>query len=81
RPWPASATHGRNPPENGLPPWIRGSPPAVAVGRSRSRFEPPDRSLRAPGRLWLVRDTRHGEKPKDLQRRLKRFRQQRPGGL
>ncbi len=32
-------------------------------------------------RLWLVRDTRHGEKPKDLQRRLQRFREQRPGGL
>jgi hypothetical protein len=35
----------------------------------------------APCRLWLVRDTRHGEKPKDIQRRLQRFREQRPGGL
>lgn len=26
--------------------------------------------------LWLVRDTRHGEKPRDLQRRLQRFREQ-----
>ena len=31
--------------------------------------------------LYLVRDTRKGEKPQDLQRRLKRFREQRPGGL
>ena len=29
--------------------------------------------------LYLVRDTRKGEKPQDLQRRLKRFREQRPG--
>ncbi|HRH98309.1 MAG TPA: hypothetical protein PLB55_20375 [Prosthecobacter sp.] len=29
-------------------------------------------------RLWLVRDTRHGEKPKALQRRLKRFRNRTP---
>jgi hypothetical protein len=32
-------------------------------------------------RLWLVRDTRRGEKAHDQQRRLERFRQQRPGGL
>lgn len=31
--------------------------------------------------LYLVRDTRRGEKPQDLQRRLRRFREQRPGGL
>jgi hypothetical protein len=32
-------------------------------------------------RLWLVRDTRRGEKAHDQQRRLERFREQRPGGL
>ena len=31
--------------------------------------------------LYLVRDTRKGETPHDLQRRLKRLREQRPGGL
>ncbi|MFN0077502.1 MAG: hypothetical protein ACKVY0_13615 [Prosthecobacter sp.] len=31
--------------------------------------------------LDLVRDTRRGEKAHDQQRRLKRFREQRPGGL
>jgi hypothetical protein len=30
-------------------------------------------------RLWLVRDTRRGEKSHDAQRRLERFREQRPG--
>ncbi len=32
-------------------------------------------------RLWLVRDTRRGEKAHDQQRCLERFREQRPGGL
>ncbi len=31
-------------------------------------------------RLWLVRDTRRGEKTHDQQRRFERFREQRPGG-
>jgi hypothetical protein len=31
-------------------------------------------------RLWLVRDTRRGDKSHDEQRRLERFREQRPGG-
>ena len=29
---------------------------------------------------WIVRDTRRGEKTRDQQRRLERYREQRPGG-
>jgi hypothetical protein len=32
-------------------------------------------------RLWLVRDTRRGEKAHEQQSRLERFREQRPCGL
>ena len=32
-------------------------------------------------RLWLVRDTRRGEKAHDQQRRRERYHQQRPGDL
>ena len=36
--------------------------------------------IHATCRLWLVHDTRRGEKLHDQQRRLERFHQQRPGG-
>jgi hypothetical protein len=32
-------------------------------------------------RLWLVRDTRRGEKAHEQQSRLERYREQEPGGL
>jgi hypothetical protein len=41
----------------------------------------PGLQIFAACRLWLVRDTRRGDKAHDEQRRLERFREQRPGGL
>ena len=44
-------------------------------------FKPwPGLQIHATCRLWLVRDTRRGEKAHDQQRRLERYHQQRPGG-
>ncbi|MDP1592486.1 MAG: hypothetical protein Q8M07_32285 [Prosthecobacter sp.] len=59
--------------------------PSLIVSSSPSlpvSFKPwPGLQIHTTCRLWLVRDTRRGEKAHDQQRRLERYHQQRPGGL
>ncbi len=66
---------GGEPPD--VPPVSKASEPS-AFGFGSLQ---PGLQIHTTCRLWLVRDTRRGEKAHDQQRRLERFREQQPGGL
>jgi len=52
-----------------------------ASGQSFFGSLQPGVQIHATCHLWLVRDTRRGDKANDHQRRLESYRHQRPGGL
>jgi hypothetical protein len=71
---PHSTTPHSTVPARHLPAWLPKRPARIATRRVAG-------GCWRACHLWLVRDTRRGEKAHDQQRRLKRFREQRPGGL
>lgn len=58
---------------------LYGAELAAASGQSFFGNVHPGLQIHSTCRLWLVRDTRHGDKAHDQLRRRERFRQQRPG--